>query len=191
MPNYPNKLFSCLAFVVQTEDIMPAGSILQFDKALLIKIGIQWFNIILLTVVLVLVLYKPVKKYMSDRAERIKSDIHSARLNNENALELKRKYEKLIDNVEKEREEILSQAHRMAMERSDQILLSARQEAKHMLKKAEDEIEVERENAAEDIKRQIIELSTLMASRFVEVSIDRQTQDRYIEEALADWGEQA
>lgn len=169
---------------------MPPGSILHFDKALLIKMAVQWFNVILLTVVLVIVLYKPVKKYMDDRAARIKDDIDSARQNNEKALELKRHYEKLVQNIEQEREEILSQAHRIAVEKSDRVLLSAQQEARHLIKKAEDEIELERENASDEIKRQIIELSMLMASRFVEVSIDSQTQDKYIEEALADWSGQ-
>jgi F-type H+-transporting ATPase subunit b len=55
--------------------------------------------------------------------------------------------------------------------------------------RAEEEIRIERENAADEIRRQIVEISTLMASRFVQVSIDHDTQDKYIDEALADWSE--
>lgn len=187
-----DRILLNIAFLAQTTletDSMPAGTLVQFDKDLLIKIAIQAFNILLLTAVLILILYKPVRKFMHDRAVRIKNDIDSARRNNEEAEELKMKYQELIDNIEKEREEILNQAHRVAVEKSDQILFAAHEEAKYLLIKAENEIKVERENAADDIKMQIIELSTFIASRFVEVSIDKQTQDKYIEEALADWSE--
>ncbi|HHY51716.1 MAG TPA: ATP synthase F0 subunit B, partial [Clostridiales bacterium] len=40
-----------------------------------------------------------------------------------------------------------------------------------------------------EMKRQIIEIATLMAERFVQLSIDRETQDRLIAEALAEWEE--
>jgi F-type H+-transporting ATPase subunit b len=128
---------------------------------------------------------------MADRAERISNDIDSARFNNEQALEIKANYQKMMDNVEKEREEILSEAYRVAVKKSDQILFDAQEEAKYLLIKAKDEIKIERENAADEVKRQIIEVSTLMASRFVEISVDRQTQEKFIDEALADWSEQA
>jgi len=136
------------------------------------------------------ILYKPVKKFMTDRAERIRDDIDSARLNKEQAMGIKADYQKMIDNIEKEREEILSEAYRAAVKRSDQILFDAQEEAKYLLIKAKDEIKIERENAADEIKMQIIEISNLIASRFVEVSVDQQTQDKYIDEALADWSEQ-
>jgi len=168
---------------------MPVGSIIEFNQAFLIRSAIQWVNIILLTVVLVYLLYKPVRKYMAERVARITRDIDSARSNNDKAREDRATYEQLIANIEEEREEILSQAHHIAVERSDQILLAAKEEAKHMLIKAENEIRMERENAAEEIKRQIIELSTLMASRFVEVSIDKKTQEAYLDEILENWRE--
>ena len=166
---------------------MPSSTILEFNKAFLIKSAIHWVNIILLTVVLVYLLYKPVKNFMTGRAARISRDIESARKNNEKVREEKAAYERLIANIEVEREEILNQAHRIAVERSDQILRAAREEAKHLMAKAEAEIRIERENTADEIKRQIIELSVLMASRFVEVSINRTTQDAYLEDMLENW----
>ena len=183
-----DRIFINIAFLTQNAD-MPPGTLVQFDQSLLIKIAIQWFNIILLTALLIFILYKPVKKYMADRAGRIQNDIESARRNNQEAQELKAQYRELIDNIEKEREDILNQAHRAAVEKSDQVLFAAHEEAKYLLVKAENEIKVERENAADDIKMQIIELSVFLASRFVEISIDRQTQDKYIDEALKEWSE--
>ncbi len=51
------------------------------------------------------------------------------------------------------------------------------------------EIAAERINSEADTKRQLIELSTLIAERFIEVSIDTQTQEKFVDEALAGWEE--
>jgi len=183
----PHHFSQGLYLAVQAAEELPAGTILNLDKNLLINLGIQWLNIIILTVVLVKLLYKPVKKYMADRSKRIHDEIESAHKLREEALELREQYEKMIQDIEQEREEILTQAHKKAVERSDQLLFDARHEADAMYSRALTELETERENITNDVKKQIVEISVLMASRFVEVSIDRETQDRYIDEALSEW----
>jgi F-type H+-transporting ATPase subunit b len=165
----------------------PPGSILSFDRSLLVHIGIMTFNILLLTAVLVFLLYKPVKKFMAERTERIRHEIETARAEREDALEMKEKYERLIAEIEMERDDVLLQAHKKAMDRSDQLLFEARREADAMFERAMDEIETERKNVADDMKKQVVEISAMMAGRFIEVSIDRETQDRYIETAFDDW----
>ena len=135
-------------------------------------------------------LRKPVAGFLSGRVERIKEELSSARLNREQAAESKADYQRMIDNIESEREEILSEARRLAAKRSDRLLLDAREEAEYLLMKARDEIKIERENAADDMKMKIIEISTSVTSRFIKASVGQQAQDRYINEALADWSEQ-
>lgn len=185
----PRVFSQGLLLAVEASRGMPEGSILHFDKSLLIKIGIQWFNIALLTAALIFILYKPVKKFMAARTERINGEIEAARKEREEAMELKEKYEQKIAQIEKEREEILHQAHKKAMEKSDQMMFDARREADVMYDRALAELELERKNITDEMKKQMIEISVLMASRFVEVSIDRETQDRYIDEALSHWEE--
>jgi F0F1-type ATP synthase membrane subunit b/b' len=88
-----------------------------------------------------------------------------------------------------ERDKILAQAQAQALEKSDEILLGARQEANYLLQKAEDKIITERKHAAAENKRLIIDLSTKMAAHFVSVSIDEQSRDKFLDEALTDWSE--
>lgn len=183
----PQTLFQGAALAAQVQEEVPAGAILSFDKNLLVSIGIQWFNILLLTAVLVFILYKPVKKFMAARTERIKNEIEAARGEREEAFELKEKYERLITEIEKERDDILLQAHKKSMEKSDQMLFDARRETEAMYNRALADLEVERTNVLDEMKKQMIEISMLVAGRFIEVSIDRETQDKYIEEAFADW----
>jgi F-type H+-transporting ATPase subunit b len=141
---------------VSVGESLPEGNVLALNSETVIQGLIQWFNVLLLAAVLIRLLYGPVKKFMADRMERIKNDIDSARLNNEQSVEIKANYQQMLDNIDKEREEILSEAHRLAVKKSDQILFDAQEEAKYLLIKANDEIKMERENAADEIRMQII-----------------------------------
>jgi F-type H+-transporting ATPase subunit b len=165
------------------------GTILHLDLALICQLAIQWFNVLLITFLLMLILYNPVRKFMTDRAERIKNDIESAKKNNLEALEHKAEYERLIADIAKEREEIIFKAHREAVDEADRILFEAQEAARDLIQKAKDEIRLEHENSADEIRRQIIEVSTLMAARFIEFSMDSATHNRFIDEALEDWSE--
>ena len=170
-------------------DVSP-GNIMSLDLSLVINGLIHGFNIILLIGLLSYLLYKPVKKFMAERTQRIQNDIDSARANNEQSLAIKANYQKLTDDIDKEREEVLNRARRRADEAHDQILAKAHTAAEDLKEKAINEIGVERANAADEIRRMIIETSVLVATRFVkEFSVDQETQDRYIDEALAEWSE--
>lgn len=166
-------------------EAMPEGTILQFNKALLYNIGIQWLNVMLLTAVLAFLLYKPVRKYMADRARRIQEQFELASAGKDEAAQLKLKYDGMIKDIEKEREKILKEAHEKALQRSDRIIADARREAESIYHRALEEIREEQANAKDEIKRQIIEISVMMAGRFVEVSMDREAQDKYIEQSIS------
>ena len=180
-------MHTMLLSVAQTAAELPEGGILNLDKSLIITMIAQIINVALLTVILVFILYKPVKKFLNNRTQRIKQELDNAGALNEEARELKEKYEKLIDNIEEEREELLRQSQKKAVEKSDQLLFDAQKEADKLQKRVMDDLEIERRNMRDEMMRQIIEVSYVMANRFVEVSIDEETQNRFIEQALADW----
>jgi NAD(P)-dependent dehydrogenase (short-subunit alcohol dehydrogenase family) len=97
------------------------------------------------------------------------------------------KYQKLIESIEAEREDILRQTHRKAVEKSDQLLFDARREAETIYNRVKAELQLERDNLYDEIKRQILDIAHLMAGRFVQVSLDREAQDRLIEQSLSEW----
>lgn len=168
---------------------MPEGSIIEINKNMLLNSAFYLLNVIILAVVLIFILYRPVKRFMQQRTQRIQNEIETAQTEREEAQELKELYEGKLKDIDREREEVLSQAYKKSMERSDHILKEAREEADHMVTRGLAELELERDNVEDEMKRQLIELSLLTAGKFVEVSMDRKTQDKYIDEALADWEE--
>lgn len=168
---------------------LPEPSIISFDTELIKSLVFIWINVLILIIILALVLYKPVRNFMDKRKEGIQSDLDSASSSRREADELKAECERQLRDIEKEREKILISANKKAMERSEAIIKEAREEAEIIRKHTMNELAQERTAMEGEIKRQLIELSVMLAERFVSVSMDEAAQDRYVEQALANWEE--
>ena len=168
---------------------LPEGTILSFDKTLVATMGIQLLNIALLTFVLAWFLYRPVRKFMLARSERIRTEVDAVRRDRDEALELKEKYEALVTGIEAEREEVLHQAYKKAVEKSDQMLFDARRESELVVDRAMQQYEAEKKSQHDETKRQIVEISVTLAGRIIEHHMDRELHDRLFDEALAEWRE--
>ena len=168
---------------------MPEPTIISFDAELVKGLVLILVNVAIIVAILALGLYKPVRAFMDKRKAGIQSDLEEAEKAREEVEVLRAECEKQRLQIEKDREEILENAHKKAMERSESIIMEAREEAESIHRQTRIEVEEERAAAQTEIKRQLIELSVLVAERFVEVSIDEATQEKYVDEAIADWEE--
>lgn len=171
--------------LLSTGQALPEGSILRLDGQFIIELAIQWFNIMVLLLVLYRLLYKPVRKFMDDRDARIAADMESAVAAREEAMQLKDEYVKKLEGIEIEREEILSRSREIGQKRADAIISEARQEAASIHRRGMEELRMEQENQRDDMKRAIIDIATRMAGMFVQFSVDQATQNSYVEKALA------
>lgn len=164
---------------------LPEETILRFDKNLLLEIVVSFVNIMVLVLVLAFVLYKPVKKFMQTRNDKIQTRIDTTAEELEKATALRQEYEEKLANIDTERDAILQAEREAALERSEEIIADARREAANIYRRSMEDLRMEQENSMDDMRKAIIEISTRMAGEFVTVSIDRDTQDRYIDEAMS------
>ena len=134
-------------------------------------------------------LFNPVRKMMKNRQERIKNDIESAREDKESAGALKLEYEEKLKNIDKEAEQILSEARAKALKNEDQIVARAKEEAAAIIARANKEAELEKQKAADDVKKEMVVLAGVMAAKMVKVSVDAAVQNSLIDETLKEMGE--
>jgi len=165
---------------------VPEGRVFGLDQQALITIGIQLFNAALLAAVLSYVLYKPVRKFLRNRAERISAQLGRAEGETAKAGELKAQYEQKLEDIEEERAAILEEAHRLAAEKSRKMLADAQSDAADTRDRALADIQAERKRAQEEIRLQIIEVASIMAEKYVTQAMDADTQDKLFAETLAE-----
>ncbi len=134
-------------------------------------------------------LFNPARKMLNDRKQKIKGELDEARISLEDANSLKAEYESKLKDVNKEAENILSDARRRALENENRIIAEAKEEAARIMERARTEAELEKQKLADDVKKEIISVASLMAGKVVAASIDTKVQDQLIEETLKEMGE--
>jgi F-type H+-transporting ATPase subunit b len=147
------------------------------------------FNVSLLAVILRFVLYKPVKKFMAGRSDRITGQLDYAAGEMAKADELKSLYEQKLAEIDAERNTILDEARKQATESSRHLLGEAKTEADAVRAKAQANIEMEWERAQAEMKQAIIEVSTAMTAKFITKIMDDKTRDELFAETVAELGE--
>lgn len=134
-------------------------------------------------------LFNPVRNMMQNRQNRIKGELESAAADMEQAKALKEEYEAKLKDINKEAETILGEARKKALANENKIVSDAKEEAARIIERAGVEAELEKKKAADEVKREMVVLASLMAGKVVNAAIDTTVQDSLIEETLKEIGE--
>jgi len=143
-------------------------------------------NLAILIAFLAYKLRKPVSNILNKRTEKVKSQLSQAEEELADAIELRRQYEQKLDEVGQKREEILTQAHKLASETKERLIAEASKEAATIKARAAVNADMEWERAKSDMRTTIIEVSSLMAENLVKLTINKDTHDRLFDETLSD-----
>ena len=177
------RLHSIVALSAQA---VPEGRVFGLDMQTIISIGIQLVNGIILALALGFILYKPVKEFMQKRTERIQGKIGTADATMAKAKELIAEYDAKIKNIDQERLEILEAARLEAAYESKKILEEAKSEAQEIKRRTLESISEDKKRLKEETRLYIIELSSLIAEKYISKNIDNEIQDKLFEEAIAE-----
>ena len=161
----------------------------NLDAQLLFDTALLAIAVFFLFMLMSYLLFDPARKLLKDRQEKIENDIDTARSDKEKAQALKAEYEEKLKNVDKEAELILSEARQKALKNQNKIVDDAKEEASRIIKRAQEEPELEKKHAMDDVKQEMIQIASLMASKVVAASINTQIQDTLVEETLKEIGE--
>ena len=108
-------------------------------------------------------LFNPARELLKKRQDKIKDDIDTANKDKEDAAALKADYDAKIKDIQKESEEILSEARKKAKANEAQIIAEAKEEANRIIKNAENEALLEKQRAYDEMKQEMISIASLMA----------------------------
>lgn len=162
------------------------GYVIMLDQQTLIQIAIQLVNTCILCFALSKLLYKPVTKFLNARKERVANQIDTAqnRLNEADAL--KAEYEEKLKNIEVEKNTILEKARVQAKANGQQIVAEAKAEAENIHTRAMTDIKREEEKAKDEIKKQIIEVSSLVSGKFIAAKMTEEEQNKLVDDTISD-----
>jgi len=143
---------------------------------------ISIINVVVLFILLRLILWKHVIRYLADRSERIKKQFDDAKDKEQHALTLLSQYDEKIENLKERDREMLLASKERASKEAEQILEKAHDNAAFMISDAESRIAMEKNQALEDAREEVTKLAADMASRILHREISVSDNESVVEE---------
>ena len=156
----------------------------NLDPQLLHDAILLGINIFILFIILSYVLFNPVRKVLQDRKNKIASDINEAEDYKKEADKLKVDYENKLKDIDLEAKTILSDARKKALDNENAIINDAKLKSESIITQAKNQADLESQRIRNEVKDEIINTSTLLASKILEEEIDESKASKYIDEAI-------
>ncbi len=160
-------------------------------------LGITWesivlhlFSLIVLTVGLYFLLFRPVKKMIKQRQEKVqKIEKENADLNEE-VKQMKSSSAKVLSEAKKEAAAIHESAVKVANQKADEIVSEARERAKTLVEQTQREMDEERGKLRSEIEKQIADVSVAVAEKVIEKKLTPEDNRALIEKCLEEWSKE-
>ena len=134
------------------------------------QILISLANLVILFLLFKRFLFAPVKKIMAKRAEEVSAVYDEAAKTNEEADELKASWEAKMETADEKADAIIKDA----VEKAEVLLYESREKAESLIRKAKAEIERDKADAEEKMRKEIVDVSTVLSEQVLgrEINMD-------------------
>ncbi len=135
-------------------------------------IVISLLNLIILFIIVKKFLFKPVNNMIAKRqaeVDKVYSDAHEAKKEADADREA---WDEKMKTANDEAQGLIDRAQDTARRREERIVAEAKDKAESIIRQAETQAELERKKAKDDIKKEIVEVSTTLAGKMLEREIN-------------------
>jgi F-type H+-transporting ATPase subunit b len=157
-----------------------------------VDILISLINIVVLFILLRLILWKYIFRFLSARADRVRAELDDVEARRQGADALRLEYEEKIESIEERGRDLMRESQIKASEEADEIIREARENVRVMLNESRQRIEEERERAIENAHHDIAQIATDMAARILRREVShadsKSAVDHFFSETETDKG---
>lgn len=144
----------------------------------------QLVSFLILLGLLVYVGYKPIRKMLDERANRIKESMEQAEATKQEYERAKVAVQEQISKARQEGQTVISQATQIGDRLKEEAKEEARKEAQSIVARTRVELERERDKAIDDLRREFVDTAILAAEKVINETLDKERHKKLIEEAL-------
>ena len=147
-------------------------------------------NLTLLFLVVKKFLYKPVKNMLENRQNTIDGDYAAAEEAKNQALEDQKLYAEKLQGAKAEADSVIKNAVDAANEREKEIISQAKEKADGIVRQAQTDAELERKKAEESIKKEIVEVSSMLTQKLLEREVTKEDHKNFIDSFIESIGDE-
>ena len=153
------------------------------------QILISFLNLIILFLIVKKFLYKPVMKMLEKRQAEIDKKYSEADEATLRARDDENYWHEKIGSANKEADDIIANAAQSAKFTSERIVTDAKEKADGIVRQAQAQAELEMQKAREDIKKEIVDVSTLLTEKMLSREINADDHKNMIDSVLEKLGD--
>lgn len=143
-------------------------------------------NFTILYLLLRAVLFGPVMRNLDARRARIAESLERADQVQQQASESQRLVQEQLEQARRDGQQLIAQAQQASTRIQEEARASAQREQENILARARTEIQLERDTAIGDLRREFADLTIAAAEKVIGQSLDRQSHERLINQVLAE-----
>ena len=138
------------------------------------QIIISLLNLVILFFLFRKFLFEPVKKVIAKREAEVNAHYDNAAKAEQEANELKSSWDEKMKTADDEAERIVKEAVEKAENRNEVLLYESREKAESIIRKAKAEVERTKADAEEQMRKEIVDVSTALSEQVLgrEINID-------------------
>lgn len=146
----------------------------------------QIANFFVLLVILRLTLYKPILKMLDERKQKIAEGLNAAEIARAEAAAAQANIQDQLLVARKDGQDIVAGAQAIATRIQAEAREQSNRDREVSLERARTEIQLERDRAIAELRGEFADIAVSAAEKVINQSLDRQSHQRIIDEALAE-----
>jgi len=144
----------------------------------------QIINFAILLGLMYLVAYRPIMRMFDERSRKVKESMEQTEFIKEQAARAEEEAEKRIEAASKDGQELVARAVRTGEEVRQKAQQGARQDAESLIARARVEIQRERDEAIDELRKEFADLTILAAGKVIDRSLDKEAHRQLIAKVL-------
>lgn len=128
--------------------------------------------------------YKPIRKMLDERANRIKESMEQAEETKQEYEHAKVAVQEQISKARQEGQSVINQATQIGDRLKEEARKEARKEAQTIVDRTRVELERERDKTIDDLRREFVDTAILAAEKVINETLDKEKHRKLIEKAL-------
>jgi len=144
----------------------------------------QIINFAILLGLMYLVAYKPIMRMFDERSRKIKESMEQTEYIKQQAAHAEEEVKKQLEAASKEGQGVIARAMRTGEEVKREAQQEAKQEAESLIARARTEIQRERDDAIDELRKEFADLTILAAGKVIDRSLDKKAHRQLIDKVL-------
>ena len=144
----------------------------------------QIVNFVVLFGLLYLVAYKPIMRMLDGRSNKVKESMEQAESVREQSERAGEEVKKRLEAAGKDGQEVIARAMRAGDDARQKVQQEAKKDAEVLIEKARLEIQRERDEAIDDLRKEFTDLTIEAAGKVIEQSLDKKAHREIIDKVL-------